>query len=229
MPSDYLGIFVVQLLRRVQFFAIPWTAACQASLSFTLSQSLLKLMSVELVMPSNHLILCHPLLLLPSFFPITRVFFQWVSSSHQVAKVLALQLQHQSFQWIFRVDFLQDWLVWSPCNPRNSQKFSPTPHFKKSVLWCSAFFTVQLSHLFMTTGKTMALTIPTFISKVMSLPFNMLSRFVIAFLPRGKHLLISWLQSPSAVILEPKKIKSSLFPLFSLLFVMKWWDQMTWS
>jgi len=103
LPS--LSYFVVQSLNFVRLFVTQWTAAHQASLSFTISWSLLKHMSIELVMPSNHLILFHPLLL-PSTFPSIRVFFQWVDSSHQVAKVLELQLQHQSFQWIFRVDFL---------------------------------------------------------------------------------------------------------------------------
>ena len=99
---------------------------------------------------------------------------------------------------------------------------------KASVLRHSAFFIVQLSHPYMTTGKTIALTRRTFADKVMSLFFNMLSRLVITFLPRSKHLLISWLQSPSAVILEPPKIKSPLFPLFPHLFAMKWWDQIRW-
>ena len=107
----------------------PWTAAHQASLSIANSQSLLKFISIELVMPSNHLILCRPLLLLPSIFPSIRVFSN-VSSSHQVAKVLKFQLQHQSLQWIFRTDFLQDGLVGFPCSPRDSQKSSPTPQFK---------------------------------------------------------------------------------------------------
>jgi len=100
---------------------------------------------------------------------------------------------------------------------------------KASILQCSAFFIVQLSHLYMTTGKTTALTRQTFVGKVMSLLFNMLSRLVIAFLPRNKHLLISWLQSPSAVILEPQKNSLSLFPLFPHLFDTKWWDKMPWS
>ena len=103
--------------------------------------------------------------------------FQWVSSSHQVAKVLEFQLQHQSFQWIFRIDFLQDWQVWSPCSPGTLK--SPLQHHssKVSILWHSAFFIVQLSHLYITTGKTMALTRWTFVGKVMSLLFNMVSRF----------------------------------------------------
>ena len=96
----------VQLLIHVWLFATPWTAAHQASLSITDSRSLFKLMSIDSVMPSNHLILCHPLLLLTSVFPSIRVLFQWVGSLHQVAKALELQLQHQSFQWIFRTDFL---------------------------------------------------------------------------------------------------------------------------
>jgi len=100
---------------------------------------------------------------------------------------------------------------------------------KVSILRHSAFFMDQLSHPSMTTGKTIALIRRTFVSKVMSLLFNMLSRLVIAFLPRSKHLLISWLQSPSAVILEPKKKSLSLFPLFPHLFAMKWWNWMPWS
>ena len=104
-PEGKLVLSSVQSLSHIWLFATPWTAACQASLSITNSQSLLKLMSIESVMPSNHLILCHPLLLLPSIFPSIRV-FQWVKFSQQVAKVLEFQLQHQSFQWIFRTDFL---------------------------------------------------------------------------------------------------------------------------
>ena len=100
---------------------------------------------------------------------------------------------------------------------------------KASILQCSAFFTVQLSNPYMTTGKTIALTRWTFVDKVMSLLFNMLSRLVIAFLPRSKHLLISWVQSLSVVNLEPKKIKSATVCIFSHLFSMKWWDQMLWS
>ena len=119
----------VQSLSHVWLFATPWTRACQASLSITNSQSLLKLMSIELVMPPNHLILSHPLLLLPSIFPNIRVFSN-VSSSHQVAKVLEFQLQHQSFQWIFRTDFLEDGLAGSPCSPKDSRESSPTPQFK---------------------------------------------------------------------------------------------------
>ena len=118
---------------------------------------------------------------------------------HQLAKWLELQLQHQSFQWIFRIEFLSDWLVWSLCSPKVSQESSPILQLKTSLLQCSAVFMAQLSHPYITTGKTIALTRQTFVGKVMSLLFNMLSRLVIAFLPRSKHHLISWLQSPSAV------------------------------
>ena len=129
----------LQSLSRVQHFATPWTAARQTSLSITNYRSLLKLMSIEIVMPSNHLILCSPLLLLPSIFPSIRVFFQWVSSSHQVAKVLEFQLQHQSFQRILRTDLLWDGLVGSPCNEGTFRVFSNTTVQKHQ------FFSAQLS------------------------------------------------------------------------------------
>jgi len=126
--------------------------------------------------------------------------FQWVNSSHEVAKVLEFQLQHHSFQRNPRADLLA---------VQGTLKSLLQHHSSKaSILWCSAFFTVQLSHPYMTTGKTIALTRWTFVGKVMSLFFNMLSRLVITALPRSKRLLISWLQSPSAVILKPRKIKS---------------------
>ena len=111
----------IQLLIYVWLFVTSWIAAHQTILlSITNPRSLLKLMSIESVMPSNHLILCRPLLFLPSIFPSIRVFFQWVSSLHQMAKVLEFQLQHQSFQWIFRTDFLYIWLVGFPCSPKDS-------------------------------------------------------------------------------------------------------------
>ena len=135
--------------------------------------------------------------------------FQWVNSLHQVIKVLELQLQHQSFQWIFRTDFLWDGLAGSPCSPRDSQVVwsSPTSQFKSinsSVLSFLCSPTLTSIHDY---WKTIALTRQIFVGKLMSLLFNMLSRLVITFLPRSKCLLISWLQSPSAVILEPQKIK----------------------
>ena len=137
--------------------------------------------------------------------------FQWVSSSHQVAKILEFQLQPQSFQWIIpMISFRMDWLdLFAVQGTLKSLLWHHSS--KASILWCSAFFIVQLSHPYKTTGKTIALTRWTFVNKVTSLLFNMLSRLVIAFLPRSKHLLISWLQSPPAVILEPKKIKYFYF------------------
>ena len=128
--------------------------------------------------------------------------FQWVNSSHEVARVLEFQLQHHSFQRNPRVHHLQNELVGSPCSPRDSQESSPTPYFKSIN---------SSAH-----GKTIALTRWTFAGKVMSLLFSMLSRLVITFLPRSKRLLISWLQPPSAVILEPPKIK--VWHFFTLLF-----------
>ena len=121
---------------------------------------------------------------------------------------MEFQLQHQSLQRNSRAELLQNGLVGSPCSPRDPQESSPTPQFKSINSSGSAFFTVQLSHPYMTTGKTIALTRRTFVGKVMTLLLNMLSRLDITFLPRSKRLLISWLQSPSAVILEPRKIKS---------------------
>ena len=174
-------------------------------------------------MLSNYLILCGPLLLLPSVF-LSIGIFQWVSSSHQVAEVLELQLQHQSFQWIFRVDFIQDGLVGSPHCPRDSQFTCgiQAPQFKSINSLAISFFIIQLSHPYMTTEINTTLTIWTFVSKVMALLFNTLSWCVIAFLPRSKPLLISWLPSPSAVFLGPKKRKSVCIHLLS--FYLPWSD-----
>ena len=142
--------------------------------------------------------------------------FQWVHSSHQVAKVSELQLQHQSFQVL-----TQSWFhlgltgLISLLSKGTLKSLLQNHNLKASILWRSAFFMVQLSHSYMTTGKTIALTRRTFVGKVMSLLLNRLSRLVITFLPRSKRLLISWLQSPSAVILEPPKIKSDTVPTVS--------------
>ena len=165
-------------------------------------------MSIESVMPSNHLILCHPLLFLPSIFPSIRVFtnelvlcIRWpkywssgfsISPSNEYSGLIS-----------FRIDWLDLLAVQGTLKSLLQDHSSKT-----SILQRSAFFIVQLSHPYMTTGKTIALTRQTFAGKVMSLLFNMLSKLVIAFLPKSKHLLNSWVQSPSAVILEPKKIKS---------------------
>ena len=196
----------VQSLSHVQLFVTPWPAACQASLSIANSWSLLKLMSTESVMPSNHLILCLPLLLLLLIFPSIRVF-----SSESVLCIRWPKYWSFSFsispssEYPGLISSTMDWLDLFAF--QGSLKSLLQHHSSKaSILQHSAFFRVQLSHPCMTTGKTIALTRRTFAGKVMSLFFNMLSRLVITFLPRSKHLLISWLQSPSAVILEPRKI-----------------------
>ena len=198
----------IQLLSHVSLFATPWTAAHQASLSIINSRSLLKLMSIESVMPSNHLILCHPLLLMPSIFPSIRVF-----SNESVLHIKWPKYWSFSFSispsndYSGLTSFRMDWL--DLLAVQGTLKSLLQHHSSKaSILQCSAFFIVQLSHPYTTTEKTIALTRWTFVGKVMSLLFNRLSRLVITFFPRSKHLLFSWLQSPSAVILEPRKMKS---------------------
>ena len=142
--------------------------------------------------------------------------FQWVSSSHQEAKVLEFQLQHQSFQWTLRTDLLYHGLIGSPCSPRDSQESSPTPQFKSISSSLSFLYGPTLLYPYMTTGNTIVLTRWTLVSQVMSMLFNMLSKLVIAFHPRSKYLLISWLQLPSSVILDPKKIKSVTLSIVSV-------------
>ena len=137
MYHQYASISSVQLLSCVQLFATPWTAACQASLSITNTCSLLKFMSTKSVMPSNNLILCHHFSSCLQSFPALGSFFKRVSSSHQMAKVLEFHLQHQSFQWIFRTDFLKDGLLGSPCCPRDSKSLLQCYSSKASILWCS--------------------------------------------------------------------------------------------
>ena len=197
----------VQSLHHTLLFATPWTAACPASLSIASSWRLFKLMSIESMMASSHLVLCCPLLLLPSIFPSIRVFSSelvlpiwwpkyWsfsfcISPSNEYSRLIS-----------FRVDWL-DFLAVQGTLKSLLQHHSS----ESSIPQCSAFFIVQLSHPYMTTGKTIPLTIWTFVGKVMSLLFNMLFSLVIAFLPRSKHLLISWLQSPSTVILKPPQNK----------------------
>ena len=190
----------VQLLGPVQLFVTPWTAACQASLSITNSRSLLKLTSIELVMPSSHLILCRPLLLLPSIFPSSRVFSNESALYIRWPKYWSFSFSiSPSSEHPGLISFRMDWL--DLLAVQGTLKGLLQHHSSKtSTLWCSAFFIVQLSHPYMTTGKTIALTRYMFVGKVMPLLFNMLSKLVITFLPRGKHLLISWLQSPSSVI-----------------------------
>ena len=201
----------LQSLSRVQVFATPWTAARQASLSITNFQSLLKLMSINLLMLSNHLILFHPLLLLPSIFPSFRVF----------SNESALHIRWPEY-WSFNISpfneysglisFRTDWFDLRAV--QETLKSLLQHHSSKAlILQCSAFFNV--SHPY-TTRKTIVFTIWTFVSKVMFLLCinNTLSRFVIAFLPGSKHLLISRLQSPSTVIWQPKKIKSVTASIF---------------
>ena len=188
----------VQLLSRVQLVATPWAAACQASLSITKAPRLLKLMSIESVKPSNHLILCRPLLLLPSIFPSIRVFSN--------ESVLPIRWpKHWSFNFSFSpsneysklISFRIDWV--DLLAARGTLKSLLQHHSSKaSILQCSAFLMVQLFHPYTTTGKTIGLTILTFVGKVISLIFvgkemlfNTLSRFVTTFLPRSKCLLIS--------------------------------------
>ena len=210
--SKYPGLALVsqsvQSLSRVRVFVTPWTAARQASLSITNSRSLLKLMSIESVMPSSRLILCRQLLFLPSIFPSIRVF-----SNESVLRIRWPKDWSFSFsispsnEYSGLISFRMDWV--DHLAIQGTLKSLLQHHRSKaSILQPSAIFIVQCSHPNMTTGKTIALTRWTFVGKVMSLLFNMLSRLVITFLPRSKRLLISWLQSPSAVILEPRKTKS---------------------
>ena len=200
----YFQLSSVQLLSHVWLFEISWIAARQASLFITNSKSSPKPMSIESVIPSSHLILFHPLLLLLLIPPSIRVFSNESTLHMRWPKYWSFSFSirpSNEHPWlIFRMDWL-DLLAVQGILKSLLQHHSS----KASVLWCSAFFTVQLSHPYMTTGKTIALTRRTLASKVISLLFNMLSRLVITFLPRSKHLLISCLQSPSAVILEPKK------------------------
>ena len=198
----------VQSLSRVPLFVTPWIAACQASLSITNSRSSLRLTSIELVMPSSHLILCCPLLLLPPIPPSIRVFSNESTLHMRWPKYWSFSFSISPSKEIPGLIFRMDWLDLLAVS--GTLKSLLQHHSSKaSILQPSAFFTFQLSHPYMTTGKTIALTRRTFVGKLMSLLF-MLSRLVITFLPRGKCLLISWLQSPSAVILEPKKHKSDI-------------------
>ena len=178
-------------------------------------------MSIKSVMPSSHLVLCRPLLILHPIPPSIRVFFNestlhmWWPKYWSFSLSISPSNEHPGL-----ISFRRDWLdllaVQGTLNSLLQHHSS-----KASILWHSAFFTVQLSHPYITTGKTIALTKRTFVGKVMSLLLNMLSRLVITFLPRSKGLLISWLQSPSAVIFEPKKLKSLTLSIVCPLFAMK--------
>ena len=192
---------VVQLLSCVRLSVTSWTAAHQASLSFSISWSLLKLMSMMSVMPSSHLILCHPLHLLPSIFSSIRVFSNESALHIRWSKYWSFSLSiSPSNEYSGLISFRIDWL--DLLSVQGTLKSLFQHHSSKaSILWCSAFFIVQLSLLYVATGKTIALSRWPLVGKVMSLVFNMLSRLVKVFLSRSKHLLISCLQSPSAVIL----------------------------
>ena len=187
MKSNYPIVFV-QLLSHVRLFETPWTAAHQASLSITNCRSLLKLMSIESVMPSNHLILCCPLLLLPSVFPSIRVFsnesvlpIRWPKYSSFTFSI------SPSNEYSGLISFRMDWF--DLLAVQGTLKVLLQHHSSKaSILWCSAFFMVQISHPYMTTGETIVLARWTFVGKVMSLLLNMLSRLVITFLPRSECL-----------------------------------------
>ena len=203
----------------VSISATPRTAALQASQSITNSRSLLKLMSIESVMPSNHLILCRPLFLplssLQSFpasgsFPVYQFFPSGGQSTEVSASASVLPVNIQDW-------FPLGWTGWISLKSKGLPKSLLQHHSSKAlILQHSAFFIAQLSHPYTTTGKTIALTRWTFVGKVMSLLFNMLSRLVITFLLRSKCLWISWLQSPSAVILQPPKIVSHFFHCFPI-------------
>ena len=211
-------VVVVQLLSRVLLSATPRTAASQTPLSSTISQSWLKFRYVELVMLSNHLILWHSLLLLLSVFPSITVF----------SKKLALRIRwskYWSFSFSISPSSEYSGLISFRIAVQGTLKSVLQHHnLKSSVLQCSAFFTVRLLCLYMTTGKMLALAIWIFVFKMMSLLFSMLSRFVTAFLERSKCLLLLWLRLLPTVIAEPRKENLSLLPHFLLLFAMKWWD-----
>ena len=205
-PGPCIQFSSVQSLSHVRLFVTPWTTAHQASLSITNSQSLLKLMSIESVRSSSRLILCHPLLLLPSIFPSIRVFSNESALHIRWPKYWSFSFSiSPSSEHPGLISFRMDWLELLAVQGTL---------YSNTIVQKQQFFGAQLSshsnsHPYMTTGKTIALTRWTFVTKVMSLLFNVLSRLVITFLPRSKRLLISWLQSPSAMILEPKKIKSA--------------------
>jgi len=204
--SDYFGVVVfVHSLSHVWLFVTPWIAAHQAFLSFTISWSLLKLMSIESVMPSSHLILCHSLRLLPSIFPTIRVFSSELALHIRWSKYWNFSFSiSPSNEYSGLISFRIDWFDLLAVQ---GTLMSLLQHHssKASILQCSAFFMVQVSHPCMTTRKTKALTRWTFVGRVTSVLFNTLSRtwlkrlsssrsrFVIAFLPRNKRLLISWL------------------------------------
>ena len=203
------------MLSCVRLFETPWTAARQPSLSITNSRSSLKLMSMESVMPPNHSI--------PSVVPFSRLQSFPASGSFQISQFFASGGQSIGFSFSISpsneypglISFRMDWLDLLAVQGTLKSLLQHCSS-RASILWYSAFFTVQLSHPYVTTGKTIALTRRTFVGKVMFLLFNKQSRLITDFLPRSKRLLILWLQSPSAVILEPKKIVCHCFHCFPI-------------
>ena len=218
----------VQSLSHVQLFATPWITARQDSLSITNSRSSLRLTSIESVMPSSHLILCHPLLLLPPIPPSITVFSNESTLHMRWPKYWSFSFSiSSSSEHPGLISFRMDWLELLPA--QGTLKNLLQHHISKaSILLCSAFLIVQLSHPYMTTGKTIALTRQSFVGKVMSLFFNMLSRLVITFLPR---VSIFYFMAAITICSDFGAQKNSqlLFPLFPHLFAVKWWDQMPWS
>ena len=210
-------IHSVQLLSRVQLFVTPWIPACQASLSITNSRSSLRLISIESVMPSSHLILCHPLFLLPPIPPSITVFSNESTFRMRWPKYWSFSFSIIPSKEIpglisFRIDWLDLLAVQGTLKSLLQHHIS-----KASILWCSAFLTVQFSHPYMTTGKTIALTRWTFLGKVMSLLFNMLSRLVITFLPRSKRLLISCLyynKNENKIKQKTQTNKNNTYPIW---------------
>ena len=220
---------VAQSLSHFQLLTTPWTAAHRAFLSITISQNLFKLMSIESVMSSNHLILCHSLFRLPSIFLSIRVFSKKSDLWIRKPKYWGLSFSiRPSNEYTGFISYRIDWFALLAF--QGTLKSLLQHHISKtSIIWCSAFFMVQVSHSYMTTRKNISKTLWTFVCKVMCLLFNMLSRLVIDFLPGNKHLFISWVKSPSSVVSEPKKIKSVIVSIVSPPISMKWWDQMPWS
>ena len=219
LVTIYWAITILQVYILL-LFSCPVVSESSRPHGPTISQSLPKFMSIsysDAIQPS-YLLEKH------------QGLFQWVNCLHQVTKVLEFSFSIiPSSEYSVVISSKIDWFDLLAVQ-RTRKRLLQHHSSKASILWCSAFFMVQLWQPYMTTGKTITLTRQTFVGKVMPLLFNTLSRFVIAFLPRSSCLLILWLQSPSSVILEPPpKLSLSLFPLFPHLFAMKWWDWMPWS
>ena len=183
----------VQLLSGIQLFVTPWTAACQASLSIINSQTLLKLMYIKSVMPSNHLMLCHPLLLSPSIFPSIRNWDSFQMSQFFTSGGQSIEVSASASVLPMNIQDLSPlgWTGWISLQSKELSRVFSNTTVQKHQFFSAVFFIVQLSHPYMTTGKTIDLTRRIFVGKVMYLLFNMLSRLVITFLPRSKRLLIS--------------------------------------